>query len=317
MKTDTLHEQLKRTSRRDLLLTLLPALLVVGLAFALTYRFVEPAPPRTVVLALAPDEGGFRYYARKYQEFLARHGVTLELRTTKGSATNVELLADERAGVDVAFVESGTVNGDKAGNVLSLGSLSYVPLWVFYRGEPVEDLRGLKGRRIAVGPVDSGTHTLATTLLKANGVDEAPTELVPLERDAAIEQLKQGQVDAIFLISPAESPAIARLAAVPGVRLLSFARADAYVRRYPYLSKLVLPRGELQLDESPDRPMLEDMLKRLEEAERAVNSIPTPLAYAENLYVFREHIDIVRRRLLRRLTGAGEHPETSAPQQAG
>ena len=63
---------------------------------------------------------------------------------------------------------------------------------------------------------------------------------------------------------------------------------------------------EIQLEESPDRPMLEDMLKRLEEAEREVNRIPMPLAYAENLYFFREHIDVVRRRILRRLSGAAE-----------
>jgi len=47
---------------------------------------------------------------------------------------------------------------------------------------------------------------------------------------------------------------------------------------------------------------LDDMLKRLEETERAVNQIPTPLAYAENLYFFREHVDVVRRRIVRRLS---------------
>ena len=44
------------------------------------------------------------------------------------------------------------------------------------------------------------------------------------------------------------------------------------------------------------------MLKRLDDTERAVNQIPTPLAYAENLYFFREHVDVVRRRIARRLS---------------
>ena len=52
--------------------------------------------------------------------------------------------------------------------------------------------------------------------------------------------------------------------------------------------------------------MLEDMLRRLEEVERAVNRIPMPLAYAENLYFFREHVDVVRRRLTRRIAESGE-----------
>ncbi|MCY1077305.1 TAXI family TRAP transporter solute-binding subunit [Archangium lansingense] len=442
MKKDSIKEQLQRTTRRDLWLTVAPAALLVGLAFAVTFYFVKPAPPMKLVLATPQDEGGFRYFARRYQERLARHGVTVEIRQTKGSVTSVGLLSGDTAEADVAFVQSGTAGGEDAARIVSLGSLSYVPLWVFYRGEPIDDVLGLKGKRIAVGGPESGTRALAQTLLSVNGVDKSPTELLPLERDAAIEQLKAGSVDAVFLVSPAESPAIQKLAAAPGVRLLSFARGEAYARRYPYLSKLVLPRGvfnlaadipdhdvvllaptanliardtlhpalayllmrtaselhgsaglldrsgefpapletgfplsdearryyqagvpllqrylpfwaanlvdrlwvmlvpiiavlvplgravpavylwrvrsrifrwyarlkeiELQLEENPGKEMLEDMMKRLEEAERAVNRIPVPLAYAENLYFFREHIDVVRRRLLRRLSGAPE-----------
>ncbi|MCE9666441.1 ABC transporter substrate-binding protein [Myxococcus stipitatus] len=444
MTADSLKAQLRRTLRRDLWFTLAPAILLVGVAFAATFYFIKPAPPKTVVLALSPDEGGFRFYARKYQEFLKKHGITLELRNTTGSIENVKLLADEASGVDVAFVQSGTAGGDQAQGVVSLGSLSYVPLWVFYRGDVIDDVRELKGRRIAVGTEGSGTRALALALLEANKVSEAPTQLLPLEREAAIDQLKQGQVDAVFLISPAESPIIKRLAAAPGIRLLSFARGEAYARRFTYLSRKVLPRGvfdlaadlpsqdvvvltptanlmareslhpalayllmraasevhgsaglldgagefpapretgfplsseaeryyeagvpllqrylpfwaanlvdrlwvmlvpiiaivvplfravpavyqwrirsrivrwyarlkeiEIQLDENPGPEMLEDMLRRLEEAEREVNRIPMPLAYAENLYFFREHIEVVRRRLSRRLTG-GDHRE--------
>src|SRR5436190_417832 len=69
-----------------------------------------------------------------------------------------------------------------------------------------------------------------------------------------------------------------------------------------------LKQIELQLEENPGRQTLDEMLRRLEETERAVNQIPTPLAYAENLYFFREHVDVVRRRINRRLSsqsGAG------------
>jgi TRAP-type uncharacterized transport system substrate-binding protein len=450
MKTDNLRQQLRRTLRRDLWITLVPTLLIIGIAFTITLYFVKPAPPKTLVLAVAQDEGGFRYFARRYQDFLSQHGVTLELRPTKGSVTSVELLTQPDSGVDVAFVQSGAVNEVKEARLVSLGSLSYVPLWVFYRGEPLEDVRGLQGRKIAVGDAESGTRALALALLKANGVEQAPTDILTLGRDESLEQLKQGTVDAVFLVSPAEAPALKKLIAAPGVRLLSFARAEAYTRRFTYLSKLVLPRGvfdlaadlperdvalvaptanlvardtlhpalaylllraasevhgsaglldrsgefpapletgfplsseakryyeagvpllqrylpfwaanlvdrlwvmlvpilavviplgravpaiflwrvrsrifrwyarlkeiEIQLDEKPGRDKLEDMLRRLEEAERAVNQIPVPLAYAENLYFFREHIDVVRRRLARGLAEAPPEPQGAPPE---
>jgi hypothetical protein len=40
----------------------------------------------------------------------------------------------------------------------------------------------------------------------------------------------------------------------------------------------------------------------LDDTERSVNQVPTPLAYAENLYFFREHVDVARRRIIRRLS---------------
>ncbi|MFY2558199.1 C4-dicarboxylate ABC transporter substrate-binding protein, partial [Corallococcus terminator] len=79
------------------------------------------------------------------------------------------------------------------------------------------------------------------------------------------------------------------------------------VRWYARLKEI-----EIQLDENPERDMLEDMLKRLEEAEREVNRIPMPLAYAENLYFFREHIEVVRRRLIRRLGGGRDGADVHA-----
>jgi hypothetical protein len=64
-----------------------------------------------------------------------------------------------------------------------------------------------------------------------------------------------------------------------------------------------LKRIELQLEEQPGLDKLREMLDLLDETELAVNKIPTPLAYAENLYFFREHVEIVRRRIARRLDG--------------
>jgi hypothetical protein len=58
---------------------------------------------------------------------------------------------------------------------------------------------------------------------------------------------------------------------------------------------------ELQLDDKAGTAKLEDMLERLEKIETAVNGIPTPLAYSDNLYSFRAHIDLVRQRVVQRL----------------
>ena len=58
-------------------------------------------------------------------------------------------------------------------------------------------------------------------------------------------------------------------------------------------------------DSSSDRrdEQREQILKRLDEIEDAVNEIKMPLSFADQLYVLREHVNMVRRRL-----ESGQHP---------
>src|SRR3954465_9398664 len=156
MLADRIGARARRILRADLWLTVAPTLLIIAVAFGVTMLFVKPAPPKRLTVAIAPEEGGSRYFARRYQEILKRHGITLEVRQTGGSVSNVQILGDPGSGVDVAFVQSGTEAGEHGGSIVSLGSVTYVPLWVFYRGNPIDDVRELKGRRIAVGAPERG-----------------------------------------------------------------------------------------------------------------------------------------------------------------
>jgi TRAP-type uncharacterized transport system substrate-binding protein len=57
-------------------------------------------------------------------------------------------------------------------DLVSLGSVFYEPIAIFYRAAKVIDrLSELKGRRVAIGPEGSGTRFLALALLKANGIE--------------------------------------------------------------------------------------------------------------------------------------------------
>jgi hypothetical protein len=252
-----------------------------------------------------------------------------------------------------------------------------------------------------------------------------------------MEMLLAGRIDGFFLVAPADSPMVEKLVSAPGIRLLSLDRAEAYARRFPYLTRLTLPRGvfdfinnvpaadvalvsptanllardtlhpalafllmraateihgnagllnkvaefpaplnsefplsgearryykagppflqrylpywvavlvdrlwiillpalalvvpltriippiyrwrvrsriyrwyarlkevELELDEEPAAERLEELLGRLDEIEQSVNRINTPLAYSDNLYLFKQNVDLVRARVRWRL----------------
>ncbi|HQO28248.1 MAG TPA: C4-dicarboxylate ABC transporter substrate-binding protein, partial [Accumulibacter sp.] len=63
----------------------------------------------------------------------------------------------------------------------------------------------------------------------------------------AAEALQQSQIDAAFIVAAQEAPVVQVLLRSPGVRVLSFTQVDAYLRRFPFLSRIVLPRGVVDL----------------------------------------------------------------------
>lgn len=235
-------------SARDLLATAWPILLIAALVVAVAYPFVKPAPPKTLTLATGGESGVYHVFAGRYAAILERSGITLRMLPSAGSADNLERLG--RGEADVAFVQGGVLPAGEtlAGSQFrSLGSMYYEPVWVFYRGEkPLTRLHELAGRRIAIGAEGSGVRGLALQLLEANEipVDDRLTQLDGLD---AAEAVQQGWVDAAFIIAGPEAPVVQVLLRSPGIHLMSFAQADAYTRRFPFLRQVSLPRGVVDL----------------------------------------------------------------------
>jgi TRAP transporter TAXI family solute receptor len=239
----------RRWAWREQLSVVAPAVLLAVAAFVVALQWVKPAPPSQATIATGRSDGAYYRFAQQYRERLAREGITLHIRETSGSVENIRLLEDPAGGVDVGFVQGGTGDAATTQELVSLASLYFEPLWVFSRRAPgPSDLRGMRGRRLAVGPEGSGVRAVALTLLAANGVSPATARLLPLAGIDAVRALRRGEVDTVFLIASAEAPAVKEMLSTRGLALLSFPRADAYTKRFPFLTKLVLPPGGLSLE---------------------------------------------------------------------
>jgi TRAP-type uncharacterized transport system substrate-binding protein len=237
-----------RWAWREQLLIVAPATIAVVVAFVIAFQWVKPAPPSRIVIATGRPDGAYHRFAQQYATRLAREGITLEIRETTGSVENIHLLEDPRSGVDIGFVQGGTAAAAKSEALVSLGSLYFEPLWVFSRAAPgPTDLRGLRSRRLAIGPEGSGTRAVALTLLSANAITAATAQLLPLTGVDAVVALRQDVVDTVFLIASPGSPAVKEMLLTPGIALLSFPRADAYTLRFPFLTKVAVPVGGLSL----------------------------------------------------------------------
>ncbi len=215
---------------------------------ALVFGFINAAAPTSLTIASGPPGSSFERNAKKYQAILAKEGVKLTIVASNGSTDNLHKLADPKTKVDVAFVQGGETEGVDTSRLMSLGSVAYQPLFVFYRGEGRHLLSEFKGQRIAVGQEGSGTHSLALALLKENDIDATSATFSHESAEEAVQALLNGEVDAMFVMGDTASVKLMKkLVESPGINIFNFTQADGYARRVKFLNKLVLPEGALDL----------------------------------------------------------------------
>lgn len=237
-----------RLQMRETLFIAGPAALVVLGAFWLAYQFVEPAPPSRLVITTGSETGAYYAFAKRYGEELQRNGISLEVLSSKGSVENVERLKDTANRVDLALMQGGIANEKTAPHVISYGRVFLEPVWIFHRMEgEITSLNELRGKRIAIGPVGSGTRKLAEELLGAVQIDASAATLLPLGSKEAADALANDRADAAFFTLAPESPLVQSMLANEQVKLVSLRQAEALTRRFPFLSRVVLPEGVIDL----------------------------------------------------------------------
>ena len=245
-------EKLKLISWRDILLVALPSLLLAFGAFWLASQFIKPAPPDRLIMSTGGEGGAYQLFAARYKDVLGRYGIALLEKPSAGSTENLARLRDPTVELDAGLIQGGTARPLEGDGLVALGDFYLEPLWVFYRAGAAgsaDKLLDLKGKRVAVGSAGSGTHHLAMELLAANGIDAGNTRLVEAGGLAMVERLQKNEIDAVFAVGPTQSALVWSLLYTPGIRLMNLAHAEAYARRFPHLTRVVLPRGAIDLTE--------------------------------------------------------------------
>ena len=230
------------------------SLLVIVLGFVLIIFFTRPLPPWQVTLAVGQPGSTTEQIGKRYQEIFAQEGVTLNLVNTAGSRESIVEADDANTPINAGFLLGGIARKGDFPHLVSLGSVQYLPLWLFYRGSEykgADAINYFRGKPIAIGIEGSGTEQLLTRILAMRGVKISAdnTNLRRLTHADARDQLLAGHIDAMAIVDGFDSPTIQGLLAHPELHIFDFAYADAYVKRMPYLEVVTIPRGSLNLAE--------------------------------------------------------------------
>ncbi len=225
---------------------IIPILVVLVLLLGVSFFYIKPFPPGSLVMATGMKGGAFAVFGERYRQILARDKISVELRPSSGAVENLRFLKDKARGVDAGFVQGGIAKVEETADLVSLGNLTYTPLWVFYRGNAtLDDLSDLHGKRIAIGPEGSGIRQFALDLLKTANVTGPPTVFHELSYEAADKAIKEGSLDVVMAFGAADNRFVVSLLNAKDLKLMNFVQAEAYTRRFPDLAHVILPMGVL------------------------------------------------------------------------
>ena len=243
-------------SLRALLASAGPFIVLAVALLALAYWWLDPNPPKRVVLATGPAQSAYAEFGSRYAKALAQNGIVVELVPSEGSSANLRLLREGK--VDLGFVQGGSdeTQASADSGIQSLGSLFVEPLWLFYKPQATSRATGkaaltsfgqLKGLRVNVGTAGSGVPALMEKLFEVNRLEPGAIQLSHFEQTPATVAFLNGELDALVFASAPESMMVQMLLQTPGVKLLDFNQNEAYSRRFAFLTPVSLPRGVVDL----------------------------------------------------------------------
>jgi uncharacterized protein len=222
-------------------------LCVAGLTW-LGMVYLIPAPPSQITIATSPQGEHYHILGTRYQGILSGTDIKVDLRLTDGAKENLRLLNDANSGIQIGFMQGGISNSRLAPDLISLGRLDHQIFWLFYpTGETITDLTQLKGKRIGLGAEGSGDRTVCEKILAVAGITYDNSTLVTVPSEHVINNLDSGGIDAVFRTFSPDSPILHTLLRGPQYSLMNFSEAEALTRIFPYLVRLVLPRGAIDL----------------------------------------------------------------------
>lgn len=207
--------------------------------------------------------GTYYSYGGVLAQYMKNHaGVRVTAVSTGGSKVNIQSVQDGDFGLGfsqsdvMTYAWNGTRAFEKDGKVRNfrvLGALYDETVQIFTMDESIESVKDLKGKRISIGAAGSGVYFNALDVLEGAGFGLKDISPQYQSFEDSKEAMKDGKIDAAFIVAGAPTTAITELATTNGVKLINI---DGEIRKRimancPYYKKLRLPAKTYPGQEEP------------------------------------------------------------------
>ncbi len=146
-----------------------------------------------------------------------------------------------------AYTGTGTMEGkEPAKDLRTIAALfqEHIHL-VALKKSNINSVKDLKGKRVSLDEPGSGTYVDAKLILESNGLSTSDVKAEALKGKAATDALRNGKVDAIFVVAGYPTGAIVELASAVDIKLVPIdgSGAKALTSKYGFFSESPIPSG--------------------------------------------------------------------------
>jgi hypothetical protein len=172
--------------------------------------------------------------------------------TSGGSKANIEDL--DAGNVQLAFAQSDVLsyayNGERLFDTAIEGFSVVAALYmeqvqIVTTDSSIQSVSDLSGKKVSIGAVGSGVYFNAIDVLESYGMTEDDISPVYQSFGDSADSLKDGKIDAAFVVAGAPTTAIVDLATSGNVYLVSLDQdhIDSLLSSSPYYSAYTIPAG--------------------------------------------------------------------------
>ncbi len=199
------------------------------------------------------DTGTYYAYGGVLASYVSSNaGLNVTAVTSQGSQANIEDLA--AGNIQLAFVQSDVMsygyNGERLFDAPVEGYSTVAALYmeqvqIVTTDPKIQSVADLKGKSVSIGAAGSGVYFNALDVLGAYDMGEDDVKAVYQNFGDSADSLKDGKIDAAFIVAGAPTPAIVDLATAGPVYLVSLddAHTNSLIESSPYYSAYTVPAG--------------------------------------------------------------------------
>ena len=226
--------------------------IVILLIFGGVIIYLKPFPFTGISIATSYKGGDWYQFGEGAISLLKERGINLEVVATSGTIENAEELNDPKSKVNAGFVYAAALSKDQQKGLYSLGSISYDPVWIFYRNElanKITTIQDLSKYKVSLPPKKSGSYILTKKLFEINGIDiDSNPHFVSSSWEDLRANILSDKADIYIFITTMIDPLVEELIHSPNMTLFNFPGALAYQRKFDYLDAVTIPAGSINIE---------------------------------------------------------------------